>query len=89
MKDADPNKEKLAMLGIETDEYLTSNQRELFQRINKTSEGKEETKENQETNSKSDNNTESDSKEKGKENMIAVCNYVYVHYQQFLSNIKI
>lgn len=57
------------MLGIETDEYLTSNQRELFQRINKTSEGKEETKENQETNSKSDN-TESDSKEKGKETRI-------------------
>lgn len=68
MKDTDPNKEKLAMLGIETDEYLTSNQRELFQRINKTSEGKEETKENQET--KSDNNTESDSKEKGKETRI-------------------
>ena len=53
------------MLGIETDEYLTSNQRELFQRINKTSEGKEETKENQETNSKPEPNTESDSKDKG------------------------
>ncbi|XP_062596080.1 zinc finger CCCH domain-containing protein 4-like [Saccostrea cucullata] len=63
-KDTDPNKEKLAMLGIETDDYLTSNQKELFERINKTTEGKEESKENQALNSKPDVSTDSDSKEK-------------------------